>query len=263
MTFPELEKEFTITSNILLGTGLKGLDNYGNWLGKRIPLPWPTKSAVSGKEVWLPPGLIFMGKKYSKTRAIAMDEVDKVNHSKFNFDDIKNSNVKDMFERVMQPIGYAIGNFRYKSYENVDKASGAGDCRNVYYGEDLYLGLKNCAFSNYALYSKNMFGCHNVPHSEFCIHAYNSVSISRAFEVDGCYHSSDILFCHNSEGLTNCMFCFNVKNKRYAIGNVEVGREQYTRVKKLLLDYVGSQLAKTQSLDFDIYSIGKRGDKNV
>jgi hypothetical protein len=59
------------------------------------------------------------------------------------------------------------------------------------------------------------------------------------------------------------MFCFNVKNKRYAIGNVEVGREQYTRVKKLLLDYVGSQLAKTQSLDFDIYSIGKRGDKNV
>ena len=69
MTFPELEDEFTKTCKIMLDVDLKGLDDYGPWLGKRIPLPWPAKSVLSGKEVWMAPGLNFMGKKFAKSKS--------------------------------------------------------------------------------------------------------------------------------------------------------------------------------------------------
>ncbi|VVC04185.1 Uncharacterised protein [Candidatus Bilamarchaeum dharawalense] len=262
MVWPELEKEFSNTTRILLGESLSGIDDYGSWLGKHIPLPHPAKSAVSDKIVWNFPTLNFMGRKISTKRSISMEEMGMVNQTKFTFDDIKSSDLKDMMTRIVTPIAYAIGNYRWRTYTNVDKCGGAGDGMFLYYGDDLYGGIKNVAYSNYTMYSQNMFGCHNTPYSQFCIHTYNSVKVTRAFEVDGCYHSSDILFCHNSEGLTDCMFCFNVKNKRYAIGNIEVGREQYMRVKKILLQTITSQLMKTRALDFDIYSIGKPGEKH-
>ncbi|MFH1785301.1 MAG: hypothetical protein ABH842_02645 [Candidatus Micrarchaeota archaeon] len=262
MVWPELEKEFSSTSNLLLGKPLVGIDDYGPWLGKYVPLPHPAKSAVSDVEVWNFPTLNFMGRKISSKRSISMEEMDKVNHTKFIYDEIKDSDIKDMVNRIVKPVAYAIGNFRWKTFSNIEKCSGAGDGMYLYYGDDLYGGIKNVAYSNYPMYSQNMFGCHNTPYSQFCIHAYNSVKVIRSFEVDGCYHSSDILFCHNSEGLNDCMFCFNVKNKRYAIGNIEVGREEYMRVKKILLTHINDQLSKTKTVNFDIYSIGK-GDPNV
>ncbi|MFH2105951.1 MAG: hypothetical protein ABII22_01715 [Candidatus Micrarchaeota archaeon] len=256
MVWEELEDEFTKTCKLLLGTELTGLDEYGPWLGKRVPLPYPVKSTISGKEVWVAPPSNFAGMKFSNV--ISYDEMEYANKSPFGYEDIKNSGMKEVFQNVMKPVSHFTGNFRYKNYENVDKCSGAGAGRNLYYGEDLFIDIKNAAYSNYAMFSTNIFGCHNVPYSQFCIHCYNSVNLTRAFECDGCYHSSDILFCHNSEALSNCMFCFNTKNKRYAIANVEVGREEYLRVKKILLDYIGKELKEKKYLETDIYSIAKQ-----
>ncbi|MCX6773028.1 MAG: hypothetical protein NTV88_04640 [Candidatus Micrarchaeota archaeon] len=55
------------------------------------------------------------------------------------------------------------------------------------------------------------------------------------------------------------MFCFNTKAKRYAIGNVELGREAYLKIKKLVQAQIIAELEKTHSLKYDIYNIGTRG----
>lgn len=52
------------------------------------------------------------------------------------------------------------------------------------------------------------------------------------------------------------MFCFNVKSKRYAIGNVEVGKEAYLAIKAKILKQVLEELERTASLKYDIYNIG-------
>jgi hypothetical protein len=52
------------------------------------------------------------------------------------------------------------------------------------------------------------------------------------------------------------MFCFNTKNKRYAIGNVEVGREEYMRIKSLVMASILSELEKTHALRHDIFNVG-------
>ncbi|MCX8195081.1 MAG: hypothetical protein N3G22_03190 [Candidatus Micrarchaeota archaeon] len=47
--------------------------------------------------------------------------------------------------------------------------------------------------------------------------------------------------------------------KRYAIGNVEVGKEKYLQLKAQLLDKIVPQLEKDGRLGFDIYNILARG----
>jgi hypothetical protein len=53
------------------------------------------------------------------------------------------------------------------------------------------------------------------------------------------------------------MFCFNVKNLRYAIGNAEVGREEFLRVKKLVLDEITRSLEKKSDFPISIYGIAR------
>lgn len=252
----ELEKEFTFTTKLLLDQGLEGIDDYGKWLGRHVPLPYPKKSKVSGKEVWINPPLSFRKKIFTTSRIISMDEMDKANVSSFYPKDFENANLQTIVNKLIKPVLYFCGNFRFKEYANVEKCSGAGDGRNLYYGEDLYLKIKNVGYSNYTLYSENMFGCHSVPHSKYCIKAYNSVNLTRCFEVDGCLNSSDSYFCHNSESLSNCLFCFNAKSLRYAVGNVEIGPEKFVRVKKILLDYVAGELKSKKNCGLDIYNVG-------
>lgn len=54
------------------------------------------------------------------------------------------------------------------------------------------------------------------------------------------------------------MFCFNVKAKRYAIGNVEYPKEEYLRVKKLVLDEIAAKLEKGKKLEWSIFNVGSK-----
>ncbi len=254
----EIEQAFKQTTKILLGRELGGVDNYGDWLSKHVPIPSKGKSVVSGKEVWVQPPTCFLNKRFDPDRIIDMDEIGKVNSSHFNKTDLENKNVRDILEMI-EPLVYYCGNLRYNTYNNLEKTSGAGEVANVYYSEDVWYGSKNVAFSNLVVVSENIFGSHMSHNSKFCINNYNSFRISRGFEIEGCTNCSDVFFCHNSEGLTNCMLCFNAKSLRYAICNTEVNKETYLKVKRMLLDYVNEKLEKEKALSVDIFNIGCYG----
>ncbi len=57
-------------------------------------------------------------------------------------------------------------------------------------------------------------------------------------------------------GMVGGIFCFNAKGKRYAVGNTEVGREEYLRIRKILLDYVVGELEGRGELGLSILSFG-------
>jgi len=257
----ELEREFQNTTRLLLGTALKGLDDYSGWIGRRVPLPRETKSAISGKEAWVGPPFIYLGKEFNPRNAILLEEMDQANKSPFKPEDLADASVRDVMKKLVSPVRYHVGNMRYQAHENVWKCSGAGGGRNLYYCDDVYLDVKNVAYSNYTIWSHNAFGCHGVMHSGFVIHAYNSSKIARCFEVDGCSDSSGLLFCHNCENVHDSMFCFNSKNLRNAIGNVQVAPGKYKEIKSRLLGEISAELEKTKSLKWDIFNIGCAGGK--
>jgi hypothetical protein len=60
------------------------------------------------------------------------------------------------------------------------------------------------------------------------------------------------------ENCRDCILCFNVKNLKYAVGNVEVGKEEYAHIKKMVLGEIGAKLGKDKKLPWSIYSIGAR-----
>ena len=77
-------------------------------------------------------------------------------------------------------------------------------------------------------------------------------------EMDSCKNCADSYFCHNCENLSDCMFCFNAKNLKYAVGNAEVGKENYMKIKSIVRGEILERLEKGKTLPFDVYSIGGR-----
>ena len=125
---------------------------------------------------------------------------------------------------------------------------------NAYYVCDLTLG-KNCGFCTYALTDEAVFGCFRTIHSKFTIRCESCDNLTACFELDACSNCSNSLFCHNCENLDHCMFCFNAKSLRYAVGNVEVGREEFLRIKKIVIEAVLKGI-RNGKLPFDIFNLG-------
>ncbi|VVB57499.1 Uncharacterised protein [uncultured archaeon] len=258
----ELESSFTLTTKILLGKPLSGLEAYSAWLGQSVPLPYPAKSALSDKEVWVAPEQYFLGKRFNPARIISMDEIGKIEPQKVKAPELEGMDVTALVKKVVMPHAYYCGNFRYKTYMDVARASGTGDASHVDMVEDTYHNTKNVAYANCVLYENQcVFGGHTLTYAQFCIHAYNCNSVVRCFELEGCNSCSDSYFCHNCEGLAECMFCFNSKSLRYAIGNVEVGKEKYMEIKKKVLEGIANELEKNKKLERSIFNIGRHAKR--
>ncbi len=119
-------------------------------------------------------------------------------------------------------------------------------------------------YSAYTFYPRNsqyIFGCTNIYESDFCINCYYSAKLMRCFEVDSGRDCSGCYFCHNIENVHDSMFCFNTKNNRYAIGNVEVGRKRFLKAKELLLRSLSKRLAEKKEIDLDIFDLAKNKNK--
>jgi len=48
-----------------------------------------------------------------------------------------------------------------------------------------------------------------------------------------------------------------VKSKRYAIGNVEIGKEKYLKIREIVLKELVEEI-KNRKLKFNVYSLGCR-----
>ncbi len=112
------------------------------------------------------------------------------------------------------------------------------------------------ACSTGVIQSKYIFGGYfRILDSEFCVNCYDVFKARRCFEVDSSSECTGCYFCHNVEACEECILCFNVKGKRYAVLNHEVGKEDYLRVKKMLLDYLNAELDRKNSVSKSIFSL--------
>lgn len=114
---------------------------------------------------------------------------------------------------------------------------------------------KRCAYNIWSSFNEYTFGCYRNMNGSFSINCYFSTELNRCFEMDSCKKCNDSMFCHNCEGLQDSMFCFNAKSLRYAICNTEIGRENYLKIKKVVIDRLLGELEKTGELRLSIYNL--------
>ncbi|MEA3347111.1 MAG: hypothetical protein U9Q21_03360, partial [Candidatus Auribacterota bacterium] len=89
------------------------------------------------------------------------------------------------------------------------------------------------------------------------INAYSCLKVANCFETAFCGNSSNCLFCYDGSNLDNCMFCFSDNAKKYAIGNLEVGKKRFFELKNIVVDELFQELEKNKSLKMNIFNLLK------
>jgi hypothetical protein len=115
--------------------------------------------------------------------------------------------------------------------------------------------MKKSAYSTWGRDSEHLFGCAFCVDSGFNIKCYNSFKIRNCFEVDSARSSTGCYYCHNVENCHDAIFCSNAKNLRYAVCNVVVGKEEFERVKALLLARVNAEIARGKECPISVFNL--------
>jgi hypothetical protein len=131
---------------------------------------------------------------------------------------------------------------------------------NAYKTYDLTYG-ENAGVCFLPLNSKYTYGCYRILESQFSMKCYNSLYLNRCLELDSCNKCADSYFCHNSEALSDCMFCFNMKGRRHNIGNTQLDRDAYAKAKTALVGQMADELDRKKGLKWNIFNIGSPAAK--
>ena len=250
----KLDEAFATTTHLLFGKALSPMEKYGNWLGSRVPGGKRVKSCFGKGEAYLPDYGYF--RKIPQNRVASYEDIAEASQPLIkSADGLTLPSIRKAVAAGARFVPtYAEGNSM-----GVEDSFGYISCLNVRHCFDPFTS-KNCAYALSIMDAEGSFGLHRagIP-VKFSIHCYNSYNIQRCFEMDSAIGCSDSMFCHNVESLQSCLFCFNAKGKRYAIGNLEVGKEKYDAFKKKLLARILSELEASGSLSFDIYSVLGKG----
>ena len=251
----EVEQAFEQTTQVVLGKKLTNLQQYEKWLLSNTRTPISLKSAVSKMPLHAIPTLF--DKELEKAGAfVSWDEALALGKKHLQPEQVQALNLRNA-DAVLKPIRYSTPEVMLGENEDVTESVIWNTARHCY-GGSVYYFSKYCAYCFWPRNSEYAFGSGLLFSSKFCLDCHQSSSLTRCFECSDCNNGSDLYFCHNAENCAECMFCFNVKAKRYAIGNVEYPKEEYLRIKKKVLAEIAQKLEKDKKLDYSIYSIGAK-----
>ncbi|HRX63875.1 MAG TPA: hypothetical protein P5060_02090 [Candidatus Absconditabacterales bacterium] len=173
-------------------------------------------------------GPLHSNEDYEKIR----DSFDKYGRG-YNFNKSFFDNYKDLFTQI--PCVRLKKLLPYENSEYID-SGGYGikncylsigpfsDCENVLYSFEVKEKCSN-------VYSSVMVrnGCSNVFNSVGIINSYNTFYSKFIFD------SSNLWFCTNMIGCSECIDCDNLQNQSYCIDNIQYSQEEYRKKKKEIL----------------------------
>lgn len=248
----EIEAAFRSATKVLLDRELGPLRDYEGYLMRHVPPDVAHKSAIS-ERIIRAPGFAF----YAATKKQMIGLEESLEWGKRHLGE------KEARSLSLYNASKTLGGIRFYSPEVMDGENFCmEECGAIFYNSSYCYRSsamaydKYCAYSLWPRQSEHIFGSVWVFSCSFCINCYYSENLTRCFEVSNSTTCTDCYFCHNCENVHDSMFCFNAKNLRYAIGNREVGKEQYLQVKKRLLLEIASKLEKEKDFGHSIYDIG-------
>ncbi|MFA6489966.1 MAG: hypothetical protein WCT52_04780 [Candidatus Micrarchaeia archaeon] len=235
-----LEKAWASTCKVLFGEELGSMPQYAAWLSELVDMPVVRQSAISGKEV------IFSTKNYpEKAKAISLDEID-INKK---YAPLSMNQIKDMdsIAQAMQDRVFYTGNMILGNSKFVQKSSNINDSFYIHSttlsGNDKYM-----AYCTLARLDSHGFGGNAFSQCEFCLKCHELTRVKRSFELWMSQDSSDCYYSHGLKNCTSCMFSFNLQNRKYAIGNLELAPDKYKEIRAKLLSEMVAMAKKNKRL---------------
>ncbi len=247
-----IEEAFGETTRILFGRRLSGLVSYKTWLLTYVGGALERSSAIGGGQIFIP-NMVFYAS--IKKNLVTLGESIELGLRSISLEEVNSLTLANA-SLVLEPIKFITSDVSAGEITDVRESAVSMNSSHCL-GGVFYMHSTYCAYSFWPRETDHAFGCHFLFASKFCIQCHNSVALNRCFEMTDSNKCSDSYFCHNCENCTDCMFCFNVKSMRYAIGNVELGREKFMEIKKRLLREIADRLERDKHLEISIYSLSE------
>lgn len=126
---------------------------------------------------------------------------------------------------------------RYLESINIAKSDNIYGSDGVYNSQDI-------------VNSKNLLFCGSIQNSEFvacsqrsnslayCIRAEDSKACSNSFNVIWSNKISNSFFIQDCFDLQDCIFCSHLSSKQYCIANMQFDKEEYLRLKDMILRWI-------------------------
>lgn len=252
----EIEQAFQTTSALLFGKPLTNMQDYEEWLFRHVRGRVKQKKSKISETLVLVPDVKFYNGLGSNVVTL-QESLELGLRDKLKPGEIASLNLANASE-VLAGIKTTTPEIIFSENIGTEESCCYGPTQYCYKVTFTWFS-KYIAYSFWSRDSEYLFGCSNVAAGcSFSMKCYSSTKLTRCFEVNDSNNCTDSYFCHNCEGLIECMFCFNTKGKRYAIGNVEIGKETYLKLKKMLQNQIYEELQRTKKLEYDIYGIGNR-----
>lgn len=248
---PEVEAAFQSTTKILLGKKHEKAERFAPWLLKNTLKKKRVKCA-DGTPVHKPDLPII--RRIPSHKLLPLEKALASASNRIALSENELPSLSEMAKRAGKIAIFApeIHEGNSRNCQDTLIVSDSTHVNNLWWAR----GSSYAAFSTIVTESKYVFGGFaRVLNSEFCVNSYNVTYVKNCFEVDSSFKCRDCYFCHNCENVDEGIFCFNAKGLRYAVFNKELPKEEYLRIKKMLLDYINSELEKKGGLDKSIFTL--------
>ncbi|GEM_PF-545285 len=248
-----LEKAFSSTCKIVLGKQRNGMGKFSGWLEANKGLGVKKVKGAFGSPTYKMTNLPIV-RDIPSERLVTQKEGVKCGEKKIEIDGPETPSFSEIAKRASK--------IAYFTLEFVDGPNvHCYDTPSVFTGSYIYkcwdtTRSKNSAYVDAAIESEYVFGGNmRILRSEFCLRCSDVSNSKKCFEVASSHSTRDSYFCFNVESCSDCILCFNEKGLSYAVGNTKVGKEQYSRIKGMLLDYLNKELDKNSGVPIGVYRL--------
>ncbi len=129
-----------------------------------------------------------------------------------------------------------IANFNEES-ENTDYSTNVGrETKNVYYCLRVYRSQDIYYSEMITGYNNDLVDCLNCQRSGELWECVQCIDCHLSSFLHRCYGTRDSHFCIDCRGCSDCLFCWNLRNKSYYIENKPVTKEQFAKIKAMVID---------------------------
>jgi len=234
-----LDRRWRKACKVLFREDIGPLSDYAAWLREDIEAAVRRKSTISGKEV-----TYAIGNYPESAKWIGMEEIG----LHWKFEPLGINEIKDVegIAAAIQDRAFYAGNIIFGNSNFVQKSSNISDSFYMHetetYGDSKYL-----AYCTVGRLCEDCFGCNGIGESQFCVKSHETYREKRCFEFWMGQNSADCYYSHNLASCTECMFSFNLVNKRHAIGNLELEKGKYAAIKQSLVSQIADELKRKKS----------------
>ncbi len=245
-TYEALNKAWKSTTAVLFGSPMGELSEYEPYL-KGAAIGQTVESCFSGKKLWV------VSEQYDRKARFFDYNLEQAGFAEIAARPFDINRIKDMdslVETLKERFVYS-GNKTLGNSSNVEHSDAVVDS-NCILNSSIVVRSEYVAYSYLMRENRHTFGSTSSGQSSHIVRCFYNNSLNRCFECSASIGCSDCYFSYNLRNCTDCLFTFNVWAKRYLVGNVQLGRDDYFRLKAKLVGEIAGELNSKKQFGLSI-----------